>query len=52
MSYNVSIWLIILGVLCILLPGFNLLGVGALALGGGNAVGRLAGPTDNYRALR
>lgn len=52
MSLNVTFWLMVLGALLIVLPGFNVIGAGLLMLGAGNGIGRVAGPTDKYKALR
>jgi hypothetical protein len=52
MNYNVSIWLVALGLLLFFLPGLNVLAAAALGIGAGNALGRLGANDNGYKELR
>lgn len=52
MNFTPTLWMLALGLLLLVLPGFNLIAIGLLAFGSGNSVGRLLGPEKRYKELR
>lgn len=52
MNISTSLWILALGILLVVLPGFNVLAALAIGVGAGNVVGRTLGPPNTYKELR